>query len=379
MKRLWHLVWLAPLAVLIYLWVRADYDVRYVARVLWHRRSGTSDYQWKASQSIQASAQPRPWREALDCPRVAKALTTPMDSYLTAGGALGFVVIHDGTLVCEWYGNGGAKDRPAAAFSATKTVTSLLLARAVDAHAIGSLDDSITKYIPELAERDPKFGAITLAALVDMRSGIAFREAQGFPWVDADETRVYHASDLAAAIMKYPRIESAPGPFLYNDYAPNLNGLAIERALGKPVIANLVQPLWTDLGAEFPALWSVDGHGFPWFETGLVVTARDYARIGQLILDAGKVGDRDVASAWVVRSLDPAGRTTATSFGDTSLGYHNGWWIYDDHTIVAMGKHGQVMVVSLATRTVIVRLGLDGHDETNVSIAHRLSKVADQL
>lgn len=379
MKRLWHLIWLTPLALLLYLWVRADYDLRYVARVLWHRSSGTSDYQWKGSQPIQASPQPRPWREALDCPRVATAFATPMNPYLTDGGALGFVVIHDGALVCEWYGNGGAKDRPAAAFSATKTLTSLLLARAVDVHAIGSLDDTITKYIPELGERDPKFAAITLAELVDMRSGIAFGEAEGFPWVDADETRVYHASDLAATVVKYPGIASAPGPFLYNDYAPNLNGLAIERALGKPVIANLVQPLWNDLGAEFPALWSVDGQGFPWFETGLVVTARDYARIGQLILDGGKVGDREVATAWVARSVDPEGRVTATSFGDTLLGYRNGWWIYDDHTIAAMGKHGQVMVVSLATHTVIVRLGLDSHDETNVSIARRLSQLADQL
>ncbi len=159
-----------------------------------------------------------------------------------------------------------------------------------------------------------------------------------------------------------------------------MNGLALERALGKPVIGRLVQPLWNELGAEYPASWSVDGHGFPWFESGLVVTARDYARIGELVVEGGKVGDHDLASAWVARSLEPAGRVTVTAFGGvTSLGYHNGWWIYDDHTYVAMGKHGQVMVVSLATHTVIVRLGLDGHDETNVSIAGRLSKIADQL
>jgi CubicO group peptidase (beta-lactamase class C family) len=381
MKRLWHLVWLCPLAVFGYLWVRADYDARYVIRVLWHGGSSTSDYRWKASRPLAASAHPRPWREVPDCPRVTTAVTAaagaPMETYLTAGGALGFVVIHDGALVCEWYGNGGAKDAPAAAFSATKTLTSLLLARAIDAHAIGSLDDAITKYIPELGSRDRRFEAVTLGSLVDMRSGIAFVEAAGFPWVTADDARVYYASDLAAAVVKYPRIAAAPGGFLYNDYAPNLNGLAIERALGRSVIDALAQPMWDELGAEFAAMWSVDGHGFPWFETGLVVTARDFARIGQLILDGGKVGDRVVAAAWVARSLDPAGR--ATVFDDTTLGYRNGWWVLDDHTLAAMGKHGQIMVVSLATRSVIVRFGLDGHDETNISIARRLARVADQL
>lgn len=84
-------------------------------------------------------------------------------------------------------------------------------------------------------------------------------------------------------------------------------------------------------------------HG--WFESGLVVTARDLARIGELVLDGGKVGDRDIAPAWVARSVDPAGRATATTFGD--------------HTLVAMGKCA--------------------HDETNGSIARRLARVADQL
>jgi CubicO group peptidase (beta-lactamase class C family) len=305
------------------------------------------------------------------------AAGAPMESYLTAGGALGFVVIHDGALVCEWYGNGGAKDVPAAAFSVTKTLTSLLLARAVEAHAIGSLDDAVTTYLPELAARDRRFEAVTLAALVDMRSGIAFEETAGFPWVTGDDARVYYASDLAASIVTYPRIAAAPGGFLYNDYAPNLNGLAIERALGRSAIDALAQPVWDELGAESAALWSVDGHGFPWFESGLVVTARDFARVGQLILDGGKVGDRAVATAWVTRSLEPAAQ--ATVFDGTSLGYRNGWWVLGDHMLVAMGKHGQVMVVSLATHTVIVRFGLDGHDETNVSIARRLARVADQL
>lgn len=381
MKRLWHLVWLCPLAMFGYLWVRADYDVRYVMRVLWHRGSRTGDYRWKASRALRASSHPRPWRAMPDCPRLTAAMNAaagaPMDTYLTAGGALAFVVIHDGALACEWYGNGGAKDLPAAAFSATKTVTSLLLARAIDAHAIGGLEDSIAKNIPELAARDPRFEAVTLASLVDMRSGIAFEETAGFPWVTGDDARVYYASDLAASVVKYPRIAAAPGAFLYNDYAPNLDGLAIERALGTSAIAGLAQPLWNDLGAEAPAMWSVDGHGFPWFETGLVATARDFARVGQLILDGGKVGDRVIAAGWVERSLEPAER--ATVFDNTALGYRNGWWVLGDHTLIAMGKHGQIMVVSLVTRTVIVRLGLDGHAETNISIARRLARVADQL
>jgi CubicO group peptidase (beta-lactamase class C family) len=72
------------------------------------------------------------------------------------------------------------------------------------------------------------------------------------------------------------------------------------------------------------------------------------------------------------------------------LGYRNGWWIPGKDQLLAMGAHGQVMLVSRANRTVLVRLGRDGHDgsrglgfdghgETNVSIARRFERVAAAL
>jgi CubicO group peptidase (beta-lactamase class C family) len=356
-----HAAWVLPLVLVLFvgwLWLRAGRDFRYMVRVLYHGESGTDDYTWKRVVTVPATA-PQPWTvHANGC-----AELTP---WLDSGGALGFVVVRDGAIVCEWYGNGGARDRPAAAFSISKTIVSLLLARAVDDGTL-DLDEPITKRIPELATRDPRFAAITLAQLVDMRSGIAFEEDAKFPWVDQDAAAVYYATDLAATVLARPHIGSAPGTFLYNDYAPNLVGLAVERAVGAPLSTPL-QALVATLGTEYPVQWSVDDHGFAWHESGLVITARDLARVGQAILD-------DRPHAWVARSLEPSGRARVVTFGKTELGYRNGWWIMDD-LLVAMGRHGQVMVVSPATRTVVVRLGEDGHAETNVSIAGRLAGVA---
>jgi CubicO group peptidase (beta-lactamase class C family) len=181
-------------------------------------------------------------------------------------------------------------------------------------------------------------------------------------------------------VVARPRIGAPPGPFVYNDYAPNLNGLALEQATGARMTAGPMAALWADLGAEFPAAWSVDDEGFAWHESGLVVTARDLARIGQLLLDDGRVAGRQVAPpAFLARSLDPIGRARAVTFDGTDLGYRNGWWILGEQALIAMGKHGQVMLVSPATRTVIVRLGLGGGAETNVAIARRLAAVAAAL
>jgi CubicO group peptidase (beta-lactamase class C family) len=395
-RLLLHAVWLGPAALFGFFVMQGGCDVRYTMRVLVHRESNTDDYLWKRSMRVPGASTPAHWAEAPACAAVAAAFAQDADapelaSYLTRGGALALVVVRDGAIACEWYGNGGAKERPAAAFSISKTVTSLILARAVADGKIRSLDEAITDRVPALAERDPRFSAITLAALVDMRSGIAFSEDTTFPWVNQDPPLVYYASDLARTVVERPRIEAAPGRFVYNDYAPNLIGLAVERAYGAGLSAGPMRSLWSELGAEYPAAWSVDDHDFAWHESGLVVTARDLARVGQLMLTEGQVSGRQVAPpAFLARSLDPVGRSAVVSYAGTELGYRNGWWVSGGQTLVAMGRYGQVMVVSPATHTVIVRMGVDGHDdlhrmgfdghdETNVSIALRLQRVAERL
>lgn len=381
-RSLW-VVLAALVGLFIFLWIRAGMDARYMMRVLIRRESNTDDYQWKRSMSVSPSPTSSPWPEAHECGAVAAAFAGDRDvadlaSYLTRGGALSLVVIRRGAITCEWYGNGGASARPAAAFSVSKIVISLLLARAVAEGKIASLDDAITRHVPALAERDARFSAITLAALVDMRSGIAFDDDTAFPWVDQDGPAIYYASDLARTVVERPRIAAPPGGFVYNDYAPNLIGLALEGTYGAR-LSGAMQALWSELGAESLAAWSVDGEGFAWHESGFVVTARDLARLGQLMLDDGVAGGRQVApKAFLARSFDPVGRATVVTFAAAQLGYRNGWWVLGDD-LVAMGRYGQVMLVSPATRTVIVRMGLDGHDETNISIALRLQRVARRL
>jgi CubicO group peptidase (beta-lactamase class C family) len=371
-------------------------DLSYVLRVVVHGDSHTDDYTWKRTARLAPAAAPVAWREAPACGAVMAAFAAesdapPLSSYLAQGGALAFVVVRDGAIACEWYGNGGARARPAAAFSISKTVTSLLLARAVAEGKLGSLTEPITAHVPALAARDRRFAAITLADLVDMRSGIAFVDTLSFPWVNSDPPEVYYATDLARTAVERTRIEGPPGRFVYNDYAPNLIGLALEHGYGMRSTARPMQALWSELGAEAAAAWTVDDRGFAWHESGLVVTARDLARIGQLMLDDGKVGSRQVApAAFLVRSTDPVGRARATAFAGVELGYRNGWWIPSDDELLAMGAHGQVMLVSRARRTVIVRLGRDGHDgsrslgfdgrgETNISIARRFQRAAARL
>lgn len=361
-------------ALIVFFWAAGGRDARYALRVLVRQDSGISDAGWKRRLVVEPASSPLPWSGGGRCAGV---------DALPTDGAQSLVVVRDGRISCEWYGDGGARDRPAAAFSVSKTVLSLLVSRAVAEGAVASLDEPVTDRIPELLARDRRFAAITLRDLLDMRSGIAFSDEVTFPWVDQDYPRVYYATDLESTIVRRPRIEAPPGGFRYNDYAPNLVGLAVRRETGEDPVGPALQRLWDAVGAEYPAGWSLDDQGFPYHESGFVVTARDLARIGQLMLDGGRRDGRQVAPAvFVERSLAGPDRAEAvTTFAGVRVGYRNGWWLIPrgdgGHDLAAMGAHGQVMLVSPVTRTVAVRMG-DDSALTNIEIAVALQRAADR-
>jgi CubicO group peptidase (beta-lactamase class C family) len=352
----------------------AGWNVRYAIRVITHGDSSPSDIQWRP-QTITAATDPAAWRSAGDCAEFGA---------LPTAGAQSLVVVHDGKIVCEWYGNGGAPDRRHAAFSISKTIVSLLVSREIAEGRIPNLDVKVTSAIPELRAKDRRFDAISLADLIDMRSGIGFSDDISFPWVNRDYPSVYYSTDLTALITTRPAIATEPGTFTYNDYAPNLVGLATERLTGQKLTSGPLQQLWNAIGAEYPASWATDDLGFPHYESGLAVTARDLARIGQLMLGKSSIEGRPVApAAFLQRSFDTAGAKPATTFKDVTVGYRNGWWNLPapngTRDLAAMGAHGQIMLVSPATSTVIVRLGNDNPPLTNIDLAQQLQTLAQHV
>ena len=92
--------------------------------------------------------------------------------------------------------------------SVAKSVLSALVGIAIGEGRIGSVDDPITRYVPELAERDRRFEKITLRHLLTMTSGPRYEE-DGGPW--GDDTATYYALDLRALARRRPRSPSRPG------------------------------------------------------------------------------------------------------------------------------------------------------------------------
>ncbi len=245
-------------------------------------------------------------------------------------------------------------------------------------------DDPITKWVPELNERDARFARITLSDLVDMRSGIDFQVVARFPWFNQDAPRVYYAGDLRTASINDPRITSEPGVFTYNDWAPNLLGIAYQRATGNLMTGPGAEALWSGIGAQNPAWWLVDSHGFPWHESGFVASAPDIARIGQLLLDEPNSDFARRSAAALNTPVVSDGTGAPPRYGRIPMGYGNGLWILHDTpqpAYAALGYHGEVMVVDPSTDTVVVRLGNSGYENlaSEPQIAAQLEHWARKL
>jgi CubicO group peptidase (beta-lactamase class C family) len=121
------------------------------------------------------------------------------------------------TIVYEAYGDGMAEDSVVTSFSVAKSFVSAMMGKAIEKGLVWSLDEPVTAYLPELANRDPRFGAISLRNLLAMSSGLAYRP---FPDARADDIQTYYNPDLRTAARERTVVEEAAGRhFLYNNWA----------------------------------------------------------------------------------------------------------------------------------------------------------------
>jgi len=313
--------------------------------------------------------------ELQSLPIVARRGSTSLalSDLLASTGTTAFVVLHRGRVVWELDAEGRTSCVPQRCFSVTKSVASALIGSAIADGSIGSVETPIGTWLPEL--RDAGVAALTVDHLLRMRSGVRFREGI-WPWLDAPRT--YYGHDLRERALGC-RIRDPVGAFFhYNDWHPLLLALLLERICGGSVTSFLQERLWDPIGAEDHASVMVDrddAAGIEHLESGLTASARDLAKLGQLVLDGGEArsGRTVLSRAWLETSTvagrewrDDAwwryyrGAPWARVFAGGRSAYAAMWW---GHTaklgvraVFAMGVLGQHVYVSKDTEVVIVRL-----------------------
>lgn len=271
-------------------------------------------------------------------------------------GAL--LIVRNDTILLEKYYGRFSELHPSNVFSVSKSVTSLLCGIAVD-EGYMSVSDPITKYIPELSESDPQFGMLTIEHLLDMRTGLDFKE--DYSWNPFSKmANLYYGNDVTSQFKKLHFINDPGTSHHYNSMATALLGVAIERAVGMPFAKYLETKVWKKLDMESDAYITLDDNKHRQAKAygGLVTNARDLAKIGRLLLNNGMYnGEQIVSKEWIERST----HSTAENEG-YSLGWNNIITRIDGKDVVtprffALGLYGQVLFCDPQQNLIFVTLG----------------------
>jgi len=254
-------------------------------------------------------------------------LTSVDGSVTTAGQVMtdtytdAYVVLQDGELVAEWYAPEGAPERTHAVMSISKSVVGCVAAALVDRNLLDT-DQPVTAYVPELATSG--FAGATVRHLLDMRSGVRFREDYLDPDAELGVLARWIGESSAPGeasprgLYRYLVGLSAEAPhgqcFLYRSAETDVLGWVCEQAAGKPMAELISTLVWQPMGAESDAEILCDGLGTAVHDGGLCATARDLARLGQMLLDGGSVPDERDGERTVIGSrwLREASASTPT-------------------------------------------------------------------
>jgi CubicO group peptidase (beta-lactamase class C family) len=378
-------VGLAVLMVLVsavYGWAWLSLERSTAARAMLWMEADVGDQDRFPSRVIPAGAVASPLRRGGEInfftpSAVAAKAEGDLAEFLSDTDTFAFLVMQSDSLVYERYFDGSDRQTLETSFSVAKSFVSTLVGIALDEGVIGSVEDPVTEYLPELAARDPRFERITLRHLLTMTSGLRYDEqALPLPWGDDIET--YYGTNLRDVALDHTEIEQPPGQeWLYNNYNPLLLGLVLERATAMSVSEYMATRLWQPLGAERDATWSLDSKpsGFEKLESGLNATAVDYARFGALFLHDGEWnGTRIVSEDWVRAA------TAVDAATDPAPFYQYFWWVDVERPgrFYALGNFGQYVYVAPDADSVVVRLGADWGVDNDTWLA-TFRDIADQL
>lgn len=361
---LWGALIVAMLFLTVMAFLSLRYSPEYMVRELFMDLGDTDDYLIMPSRQLTASSNPFQFKVDTSKERVVQeAFQTntkieDLDAFLKNTGTWAFLVVQDDTILYERYFNEHQRDSLVTSFSVAKSFDSALIGIAIEEGYIKSVNDPITDYIPELAERDPRFRDIQIRHLLMMASGLRYKDRL----LASDHSLTYEFDDLRHLVLTETEVVEPPEEtFVYNDYNPQILGLILERATGRPVTTYLQQKIWDPIGMEYDGSWSLDSEksGFERMQSSINARAVDYAKFGRLYLNGGNWnGTQIVPAAWVSASTRDNGMIE-----DAPIYYGYLWWGKncnpDSQDFLAVGDHGQFIYVSPAKDLIIVRNGAE--------------------
>lgn len=241
-----------------------------------------------------------------------------IEKILENNATVAFMVIRNDTILYQWYRQHYDSSSIVPSFSMAKSFVSCLIGIAIGEGKIKSVDEPITNYLT--FKNANELQKVTIQHLLDMRSGIKNIENYYNPF--GDVAKHYYGRHLKHYV-KNLQLRCEPGTeFEYLSVNTQLLGLILEKATGMSNTAYLQEKIWSPVGMEFDASWSIDSKAGNTEKAFCCINARarDFAKFGRLFLNKGNWnGTQLVPESWVNQS--------AYNFGPiNNFLYTSQWW-----------------------------------------------------
>ena len=290
----------------------------------------------------------------------------------------GLVVVRNNRLVLERYFEGedharGIGDIGRVAFaphtlhdlrSCSKSIIGLLYGIALQQGKVPPPEARLFSAFPEyadLADKDDR-DRLTIQHVLTMTMGTDWDESS-LPYSDPrnSETAMDNAPDRYRYILER-RVVDTPGVrWTYCGGATALLARMVAKGSGRTLLEFARENLFDPLGMG-PTQWTTGRDGEPFAASGARMSVRDLARIGVMMLQSGKQGERTVVPAdWMARCISPAvSADEVRRYGyqwfllDIAFGKPKGWAVGRlERLWTAQGEGGQRLFIIPALQLVI--------------------------
>jgi CubicO group peptidase (beta-lactamase class C family) len=302
--------------------------------------------------------------------------TIPLTAWLRGTRTNAFLVMRQGRVVMEWYGEGMNGTTPHIVFSVSKSICGALGGVLVE-RGILDPDRPVTDYIPEVGASVYGTKGCTVRHLLDMSVGIKFEEDYLDPNGDVARYRRAVGWDVTPPgqplidlrgflAMQKPDGANHGETFHYVSTNTDTLGWVYERATGRALSDLLSEHLWQPMGAETDAYITLDSHGAMRAAGGICAAPRDLVRFGEIIRCRGVVDGRQVVPGTWIDDINENGSAEGWARGDFAEifpgGHYRSKFYQIDRkrrTLACLGIHGQYIYIDPPSETVIVRVGSD--------------------
>ncbi|WP_372571181.1 serine hydrolase domain-containing protein [Ruegeria jejuensis] len=302
------------------------------------------------------------------------------DQWLEARTATSLLVLKDGDIRYEQYFLDTSPEDQRISWSVAKSYLSALFGVLLEDGAISSLDDPVVKYAPQL--KGTAYEAATIRNVLNMASGVVFDEDY-FDY-NSDINRMGRVlalggkmDDFAASLTE---TFAEPGEtWQYVSIDTHIISMVVRGATGRSIPELLTEKIMQPLGLERDGYYLTDGIGVAFVLGGLNFTTRDFARFGQMILQDGTYGGKQIVPAdWIADSTSASAPTKA---GQDGYGYQ--WWIPADAQegeFFGRGIYGQYLYFDKPRGVLIVMTAADrgfrdeGVHESNLEMFRQIAQ-----